>query len=45
MENKTMFTNRFNFKANYITFLSEKKKPFSSHKTSRKTLKLLRKKF
>lgn len=25
MENKTMFTNRFNFKANYITFLSEKK--------------------
>lgn len=24
MENKPMFTNRFNFKANYITFLSEK---------------------
>lgn len=44
MEKKTMFTNRFNFKANYITFLSEKK-PFSSHKTCRKTLKLLSKKF
>lgn len=42
-----MFTNRFNFKANFITFVfakENKKKTFSPHKTSRKIPKLLSKK-